>query len=68
MPPQLKWFLLFVIAGVVIVSMFDRYMPERADIVYLHGRMYTKQWLLSMTGLLELDRPNTFSVNLKQRR
>jgi len=41
MPPQLKWFLLFVIAGVVIVSMFDRYMPERADIVYLHGRMYT---------------------------
>jgi predicted amidohydrolase YtcJ len=41
MPPQLKWFIVFVIAGVVIVVFFSRYMPERADTVYINGRIYT---------------------------
>ena len=41
MPPQLKWFILFVIAGVVIVILFNRYMPERADTIYINCRIYT---------------------------
>jgi predicted amidohydrolase YtcJ len=41
MPPQLKWFSLFMIAGVVIIVFFDRYMPERADTLYINCRIYT---------------------------
>ena len=41
MPPQLKWFILFVIAGVVIVVFFNRYMPEHADTMYVNCRIYT---------------------------
>jgi predicted amidohydrolase YtcJ len=41
MPTQLKWFLLFVIVGFVIVILFKRYMPERADTMYVHCRIYT---------------------------
>jgi hypothetical protein len=41
MAPQLKWFLLFVIAGIIIVVFFNRYMPERADSIYNNCRIYT---------------------------
>ena len=41
MSPQIKWFILFVIAGVVIVIILNRYMPERADTIYINSRIYT---------------------------
>jgi predicted amidohydrolase YtcJ len=41
MPTQLKWFILFVIAGMVMGILVYRYMPERADTMYFNCRIYT---------------------------
>ena len=44
MPTQLKWFISFIIAGVVIVVFLNRYMPERVDTIYVNCRIYTR-WM-----------------------
>jgi predicted amidohydrolase YtcJ len=41
MPTQLKWFISFIIAGVVIVVFLNRYMPERVDTIYVNCHIYT---------------------------
>ena len=41
MPTQLKWFISFIIAGVVIVLFLNRYMPERVDTIYVNCHIYT---------------------------
>ena len=41
MPSQFKWFILFVITVSIIIVLFNRYMPEHADTMYVNCRIYT---------------------------
>ncbi|RPI01563.1 MAG: amidohydrolase [Ignavibacteriae bacterium] len=56
MPIQIKWFLLFVLTGAVIILLMSRYMPERADTIYRNCRIYTMDAQCTVAEAMAVER------------
>ncbi len=41
MPPQIKWFTIFILTAAIGAIFYIHYMPEHADTIYVNGHIYT---------------------------
>jgi len=66
MLPQLKWFIIFAITGVIVVIFLNRYMPERADTIYEHCRIYTMDADSSVAEAMAIARDKIVGIGTRE--
>ncbi len=66
MAPQTVWFILFIVLAAVISFCIIRYLPDRADTIYVHGRIYTMDKQTSIAEAMAISGDRIAGVGTRE--